>query len=128
MSSVVSPDEPEPAGDTQIPCFLHAGDETVMTVTRGGDTVEPVTTFAEDDMTFLNRAYDYYLVKPGDVITITTVGEAKGGVKAGPDVKSDCIDADGVLSHPLAITFGTLPNTYTVGEHDTYINIVNVRS
>lgn len=101
-----------------------------MAVTRDGTPVEPVATFdAEDIQTLTYGAVAYYVVKPGDVITVTGAGEAKGGdVKAGYDVRSDALDLDGVLTHPIQATFGNLPKSYTVGEHDTYIYIINNRS
>ena len=101
-----------------------------MNVTRDGVTVEPLATFdISDTESLAYKPAAFYVVKPGDVITVTGAGEAKGGdVKAGYDVKSDCIDTDGEVTHPIQSVFGSLPASYTVAEHDVYIYIYNQRS
>lgn len=98
-----------------------------MTVSRDGETIAPESTVTPYVGT-VSETYDFYIVKPGDVITVDEAGEAKGGVKAGYDIRSKVVDPEGVGTHPLDVTFDSLPATYTVTENDVYIHVSNVRS
>ena len=99
-----------------------------MTVSRGGEPITPIASTPPVAST-ISESFDCYIVKPGDVITVSNAGEAKdSGVKAGPDVKSRVIDTEGNETNPIASAFSALPVSYTVLENDFYIVVENIRS